>query len=237
MNADRHLLRPATRLIPVLGGCALAAALLGFGQAPPDPWLILTNGKTGPINAHTTFQDLVRQYETKNVVEREIDVGEGETRPGVVVFPDDPLRSIEILWKNPKEKSSPKLVKIHGSASRWKTVHGISLGTSLKELEGLNGRPFHLAGFDWDYSGTVYSWDGGLLEKDLRSEKDLGGITLRLGRSSEAALMDQELRQVSGDQSISSRHAMMQKINPRVYEVVWVFPDDRPRKLTQPPSR
>jgi hypothetical protein len=210
--------RLTKRLISWLTGGAFVA-LVASSAAVPDPWLIPADGKTGPINATTTLNDLVRSYGKKNVVEREIDVGEGQTEPGVVVFPDDPLRAIEILWKDPKQKNAPKLAKIHGSASHWKTVHGISLGTSLKELEAINGKPFHLAGFGWDYPGTVYSWDDGLLAS-LQ-----GHIALALDGSSDAsALTESELRAVAGDQEISSHHAVMQKINPRVYQLIWIFP-------------
>ncbi len=196
-----------------LVGVVGLATLLGFDQATPDPWLILADGTTGPINAHTTLNDLVRQYGAKNVVEKDVDIGEGETEPGVTVFPDDPTQAIEILWKNPKEKNSPKMVTIHGPKSRWKAVHGITLGTTLKELEALNGRPFKLAGFSWDYSGTVYSWEGGLLEK----EKPF--LLLRLAPPKGASAP----RELDGDREFSSNHALMQKVNPRVYAIVWRF--------------
>lgn len=231
LREDRNLTGLAGSLILWSSLILLATALLCLGQAAPDPWLIPPDGNSGPINARTALADLVRQYCPGNVIEREVDIGEGETEPGVVVFPNDPLRTIEILWKDPKAKSAPKNVRISGVRSRWRTVHSISLGTSLKDLEALNGRPFHLAGFEWDYSGTVYSWDGGFLEKDLRN------IGLRLGPPPESGLTEEELSKVAGDYSISSRDATMQMINPRVYQVIWVFPDDRPRSFRRMPSR
>lgn len=36
-------------------------------------------------------------------------------------------------------------------------------GTSLKELQRLNGKPFRLFGFSWDYGGLVESWQKGRL--------------------------------------------------------------------------
>jgi hypothetical protein len=229
---QRYPYRRSRRFSACCAAFVLMTALLCFGEAARDPWFIPAGGKTGPINARTTLNDLVRSYGKKNVVEREIDVGEGQTEPGVVVFPDDPSRSIEILWKDPKQKNAPKLAKVHGSASHWTTVHGISLGTSLKELEAVNGKPFRLAGFGWDYPGIVYSWDHGLLASFQ------GYIALALdGSSDTTTLTESELRAVAGDQEISSHHPVMQKINPRVYQVLWVFHDDRPLNLRQPPPR
>ena len=77
--------------------------LLAFpvsGKVASDPWLILADGKQGSINAHTTRQDLVRVYGTSNVVDRDLDVGEGEVEPGTILFPSDPEHSIEILWND-----------------------------------------------------------------------------------------------------------------------------------------
>jgi hypothetical protein len=42
-----------------------------------------------------------------------------------------------------------------GGACEWKAAHGITLGTSLVQLERLNRHPFTLAGFGWDYGGRV----------------------------------------------------------------------------------
>jgi hypothetical protein len=201
-------------------GCVLLTALSGFGQAAYDPWLILSTGDKGSINSHTTRQDLVQIYGASNVVDQDVDVGEGETEPGTVVFPKDPQRSIEILWKDLEKKAEPRSVTISGSRSRWHAVHGISLGTSLKELERLNGRPFKLAGFGWDYSGTVTSWEKGALAAELDGGD--GRVILRLDSPTPEAV-DKDVAQVQGDRDFSSDHPVMQKLNPTCYQVIWVF--------------
>jgi hypothetical protein len=205
-----------------LAGFLFLATMLGFGQAAADPWLILVNGEKGAINAHTTRQDLVRMYGASNVVDKDVDVSEEETEAGTVVFPKDPQRTIEIRWKDPDKKTLPAFVQIQGDTSRWKAVHNISLGTTLKELERLNGRPFHLAGFGWDYSGTVSSWDKGSLAAEL--DGGHGHLLLRLGPPSDTHVPEEEQSQVLGDSDFSSDHPVMQKLNPRVYQVIWGFP-------------
>jgi hypothetical protein len=192
-----------------------------FGQAKPDPWIILVSGENGAIHAHTTRQDLVRTYEATNVVDKDVDIGEGETQPGTVLFPKDPQRSIEILWKDPDKQTLPASAQIEGSASRWKAAHNISLGTSLKELERLNGRPFHLSGFGWDYSGTITSWDNGSLAAEL--EGGHGRVLVRLGTASDTQVPDADQSQVMGDRDFPSDHPVMQKLNPRAYQLIWVF--------------
>src|SRR5208283_4104813 len=139
---------------------------------------------------------------------------------GTVLFPRDPKRSINILWKDPKTKRSPRFLTIRGNPSRWRTVHQVTLGASLKQLEQINGRPFLLAGLGWDYSGTVRSWQGGVLDKDFHGN---GRVFIRLDYSAEQARAAQDLDQVQGDTPFTSDHPVMQKVNPRVYEIMWEF--------------
>lgn len=42
--------------------------------------------------------------------------------------------------------------------------HGIRIGTSLRDLNRLNGRPFDFSGFGWDYGGSPIDFRGGALE-------------------------------------------------------------------------
>src|SRR6476469_5265569 len=92
----------------------LAAILVSLrapalGQAASDPWLILASGKEGSINLHTTREDLVRLYGDSNVVDHDADVGDGEMEPETVLFPNDPERRIEILWRDLERRGGPKL--------------------------------------------------------------------------------------------------------------------------------
>jgi hypothetical protein len=206
----------------ILAGLFFLAITLGVGQATPDPWLLLASSNEGTINGHTTREDLVRVYGKANVVDRDIDIGEGETQPGTVVFPNDPKRSIEILWRDPVKKTQPSSAQIQGDASLWKARHGISLGTSLKQLEQFNGKPFQLAGFGWDYSGTVMSWENGSLATELDGEH--GRVIVRLESRPGSDVPQEEQNQVMGDQDFSSHHAVMQKLNPVAYQIIWIFP-------------
>jgi hypothetical protein len=167
-----------------------------------------------------TRQDLVRIYGAPNVIDQDVDTGEGETELGTVVFPKDSERSIEILWQDPEKKTLPASAQIEGAKSLWKTVHNISLGTSLRDLERLNGRPFKLAGFGWDYSGTVTSWENGALAAEL--DGGHGRVILRLDSSTPQAA-DKDVAQVVGDRDFSSHHPVMQKLNPTAYQIIWVF--------------
>jgi len=150
----------------LLSGVLLVTAHV-HAKPAQDPYTIVLGRADGSITASSTRRNLVDRYGEANVSDQDVDIGEGETEPGTVLFPKDSQRSIDIRWKDPQKKVSPKFLTIRGRASLWKTAHGISLGTSLKQLERINGRSFSLSGFAWDYSGTVLSWENGALEKEF----------------------------------------------------------------------
>ena len=194
-----------------------------FSTQRPGPrsWLILPAGASGgTITAQTTEAGLTRTYGKANVVAQAVDLGEGETELGTTLFPADPVRQVEILWKDPLGKRWPKRVQISGGKSLWRTVHGISLGTTLKNLEQLNRKPFLLTGFDWDYSGTVVSWNNGALGQELDHP---GRVLLRLMPSHDHS-QRLDYSSVEGDRDFSSRHPAMQKLHPAVYQLIWFFP-------------
>ena len=221
--AIKRFFRRNCRTAARLGGfMILAVQLLRGGAMPNEAWRIAPGGAAGAIKASTSRQELMRRYGAANVVDQDIEEGEGNSEPGTVLFPNDPQRRIEILWKDTKTKLAPSsLTTAIGKSSLWNTAHGISLGTCLKELERVNGRPFALAGFGWDYGGTVTSWNDGALAHEFDSK---GRVVLRLDYQRQPAVSMAEEDEVQGDRDFSSSHAVMQKLNPCVYQMVWVFP-------------
>ena len=97
------------------------------------------------------------------------------------------------------------------------------MGTTLKELERLNGKPFELAGCCFDYGGSVVSFSDGKLASFVGGS---GGLRLFLDVRTDG-LTRQEADAVTGDRTISSSHPVMQKINPRVWVMRLDFPERR----------
>ena len=82
----------------------------------------------------------------------------------------------------------------------------------------INGRPFTLTGFGWDYSGTVVDWNDGALKK---LEGSWGSIILRL--YPENALSNEWPSDVIGDRDMPSSQPSMQKLDPQVYQIFVQF--------------
>lgn len=171
-------------------------------------WQIVP-GRAGPVTRETSEADLRQRYGPSAVESTRIDIGEGETAAGVVLYPGDSLRRAEVIWQDSVNRRQPARLILRGSQTRWQLPRGISLGTNLQELERLNGRPFVLAGFGWDYAGVVTDWKGGALDSSL------AGIKLYLDPGP-AQYESKPYSQVLGDKDYASSLPPMQQLNPRV---------------------
>jgi hypothetical protein len=182
-------------------------------------WLLEPGKQAGAITEKTTLTDLERLYGKDNIKAGEVPGPEGTTLPGAIVFPKDPKRKLTLYWKEGKGTPTPESVSVEGHHTLWHTPEGITLGMSLKTLEQLNRKPFMLSGFDWDYGGTVLSWgDEGQLKAKYHKQGNLL-VRLSLPENANATLS----QQVLGEETFSSQHPAMQKLNPTVSEIMIIF--------------
>ena len=194
--------------------------------AATGDWVIEPGARVGRIRADSSEQALVKIYGPQQVKEADIDVGEGMSEPGTILFPDDPSRTLSILWKDAATRLAPKSIRINSKKSAWRTKNGITIGTSLKRIERLNRKPFRMAGFGFDYSGTILDCDGGRLRElgTRSSNKVIRGRTLLLRLDPDPETMDSKgYSAVTGDRDFSSGHPAMQKLDPKVYDIVVLF--------------
>lgn len=207
-------------------GVMAAMFCVGVTFAAAQNWEIVPGKNVGPITADTSEVQLIALYGRKNVKRMNIDVGEGEVQPGTVIFPNDVKRKALVLWRDPATRARPESVMIRDKGTLWKTDRGITIGTTLKKLEELNGQAFVLAGFAWDYSGTVVHANGGRvveLGKEMGEEITERTLLLRL-EPTPAMQNTAEYQKMIGDGTFLSSDAAMQKLDPRVYEMIIEFP-------------
>jgi hypothetical protein len=164
--------------------------------------------KTGPFTANASEESLRKRLGKANVRSEDLHVGEGETESGTVVYPDDRKRRIEILWMDPKTKTSPASLRIDGKG--WTTATGIRVGQSLRTVEKHNRRPFRMLGFGWDYGGQAGDWRKG----DLASADAPCHLVLWFDAPS-----SRNVDQVSGDREFSSGHPAMQALDPTIIRI------------------
>ena len=134
--------------------------------------------RAGRIEPFSTIDDIIRLYGADNVERKVIPGPEGIGRFDIsVIFPQT-ANELFIYWDKNDYGKRPSWVSIRKPTSEWKTLYGIKIGTSLSELNQLNGRPFKFLGFNWDYGGSVKrDWEGGVLVATLPASLVLRSIS------------------------------------------------------------
>ena len=173
------------------------------------------------FGTETTPASLATVFGEENVVTKRIDVGEGFYETGTVIFPDT-QDEVEVLWKEPKLRGTPRIIRTRGDRGSWETPLGLKIGLDLRSIERINRRPFRLAGFAWYYAGTVTSWQGGRLEPPPGATCRVY-VVLSPDHPADDAVLEREERRVLGDDIFSSGHPSMQLLNPKVDELFLAF--------------
>ena|ERR1700751_5972814 len=196
----------------------LIALFCAWGQE--NDWLIVPGKRVGPVTFATTRTDLVKFFGLKSVADAEILSSDFAAQSGTTIYLDRPDMSLAIYWAD--EAVGPHIRWIRfcpnlvlPAKCKWHTAEGIAVGTSLKELEHLNGHGFRLNGFDWGFGGLITSWAGGRLEKLASS---CGSLTLRVDPPPGPATEQREqlLDAVEINDEFVSSHTAMQALNPLV---------------------
>jgi hypothetical protein len=164
----------------------------------------------GPFARNSSHARLVQTFGQQNVREGNIHLGEGESSPGSIIYPNDPQIKIEITWKDTVKFEKINWLYIRKN-SKWRLVNGMKIGSSLKDVERLNGRPFKLSGFGWDYSGAVRSWRDGSLDTAL------GDCAVSARFDPAENLPAQVTKKLLGDREILSSNRDMQATRPAIY--------------------
>ena len=126
-------------------------------RADSSPADVLTC--TYPVRENDTPASLQERYGKDARVET-IYGPEGIELPGVALWPDDPQRRVEVVFSEEGER----LLSFAGVSgkSAWRLA-GLALGDPLAKAQEVNGKPFELWGFSWDYGGYASDFGGGKL--------------------------------------------------------------------------
>ena len=206
------------KIVSVTSLWALITCSTSFNMAQSaaqeQPYLVMNQAnKVSPIlGAATSEKDLISYFGAKNVKSQTVHVVEGETSNGTVIFPNDPKRRVTFIWKNVKKRDLPDVIRIEDQPSLWRLPNEITTGTSLVELEKMNGKVFKMSGFDWDYGGNILSWNSGKLETLLKSKSGKVSATASMAPPKGQNNSDE----LSGDKEILSSNPAMRKLNPVV---------------------
>lgn len=148
---------------------ALLGLGLGFslmaGAQKRDEVIDLQSG-IGPI----TFDMVEDEIRALGPISEHYYFYHGKAWGDTSVWPDDPLIRVKAVFSDPPD-DRPAYLVVSGFGSKYVLPNGLRLGSSLAEVEKLNGRPFVLRGMAQDDAGEVLSWCGGEIERALPGVK------------------------------------------------------------------
>jgi hypothetical protein len=136
---------------------------------------------TSPVAPDDSAKSLMQRYGQEAVIQ-DLSGTEGDaTFKGIVLFPHDKERQIKVWFTDDALKRVDSLSLRATAKSNWK-VAGVTIGSTLAEVQKINGKPFLVNGFQWDYGGFVANWNGGSFGRPLpggcklvlRFDKDAG---------------------------------------------------------------
>jgi hypothetical protein len=164
----------------------------------------------GPFAADSSEARLVESFGRDNVVTGDIPGPEGSTILATTVFPTDPEKKMEFGWWD--EENLTQLAYFTVPAKDT-APQGVKVGMDVKEVEALNGAPFDLQGFWWDYGGYANFTGGKLAAGDAGCM-----VSVRFAPEGEYP-QDLNVDAISGEMTVPSSEPLLEQVGARVESV------------------
>ena len=168
------------------------------------------------ITAKTTLAELQKTYGKKNVVTGQVDGPEGTSMIATTIFPKDEAKKFIVYWWDEEKhaKLSGYTIPANGTGPG-----GLKVGMAINDVETINGGPFKVSGFYWDYGGNA-NFQGG----KLGSLPDNCYVNVTFNPSVETT--DQALSDaISGEKQLDSNMKEFAIVKPVVQTIDIGFPD------------
>ena len=157
-------------------------------------------GRVGAIvKGATKPDDLAKIYGEANVKKAAMHPMDGgdEESPGAFIFHETP-DALQVVFSD----DGKRIESVTILGKNWKSKEGLRQGTTLAELERINGGAFQLYGFGWDFGGQVFA-----------QSRALRGYVIFLAPTADGG---KAMQQVTGEGKYSSRHPAMKPLRPAV---------------------
>lgn len=183
------------------------AALLALSAAPA---LAEEIGCDGVFNQGATLTDIEAAFGKENVVTGEVPGPEGTTMVATTIYPNDPERTMQVRWWDEENVAYLAGVTIAAGDSG---PGGVKVGMPIGEVQAINGEPFTLFGFFWDYGGSA-----GFASGKLSGLPGECFLNLQFAPMEEN-LSDRVLNAISGDTELTSDMPELAEAKVAVSEV------------------
>lgn len=189
-------------------------------SAPLAPVAVTCDGVFGPKSSDVLVRDT---FGADNVETGTVYGVEGMELMATTVYPDDPERAMQFSWWDEEKLEYLSSLEL---APRQETPTGVKIGMSVAEVEAINGAPFTIGGFWWDYGG------GAVFEKGALANPETGcGFWIRFAPSEDYP-QDLDVTPVSGEVTVPSSEPLLETLDVRVQSISLGYP--WPEELPQP---
>lgn len=173
---------------------------------------------SGAFGVDSSAARLIEIYGADNVVTGDVDGPEGTTMLATTVFPDEPKQRLEFIWLDEVALTKPASISL---SSKSIAPGGIRIGMPIAEVQAINGEPFTVTGFGWDYGGYAWFASGALAQMDQGC-----WIGVRFATGAYPDTLD--VSTAMGDLELSSDYPLLQKMDVRLSEISIGYdgPDD-----------
>jgi hypothetical protein len=146
-------------------------------------YIAIPHERVGIILAGWTIEDVQANLKPEDYrMDQDIEE-DGGTLETLVLFPDSKNRLIIKLHGKEKQLSIARTCQ---KGSLWITENRLKIGSSLAEVEAINGKPLIISGWGWDFGGQLISNNEGnyegpilwftqpsMLAKEYSGDKDI----------------------------------------------------------------
>ena len=192
----------------------LVAALAIFATSAPAAELACE----GPFAADSSAARLVETFGRDNVVTGEVPGPEGTTMIATTIYPNDPARTMQVRWWDEEKVEYLAGVTLAEGDSG---PGGVKVGMPIEQVQAINGAPFRLFGFYWDYGGFA-GFESGVLSNLP------GGCVLNLRFApTREDLSEAVTNAISGDTELPSDmvEVLEAKVAVREVNLGYVYPE------------
>jgi hypothetical protein len=139
---------PQAKDAPVRAGGAadsvLAQAKDSTAGVDASGWRISTRGD-GAVGPESSEAELRQRYGAGVVTTTRVDLGEGETAPGTMLYPRDSSRMLQILWQDTVARHRPSRLILRGRRSLWQVNGGESeYSSALAPMQQLSPHVYQI---------------------------------------------------------------------------------------------
>jgi hypothetical protein len=144
----------------------------GFSVFTYDSLFTFIPGKcVGPITGITNIFELKKIFGESSISNETVQIAEGiGARPDTVTkINKGTLNELTVFWKHGNTFDKPEAIGISSLGTRYHSDKGLTIGTTLEELNSMNGRPIEILvyGGGGEVLGVVSRWmSGNLTIKD-----------------------------------------------------------------------